>query len=216
MVPVFDNERLNVTFSPSPNSFAFVNGIEVVSIQNNLYGDVANVEDTGMFRTWHDDSVYIFSSATGLTPYRSNVTITYTQETPAYTAPAIVYRTSRTMGRNPIINMKYNLTCILSIDTGFNYLLRLHFCEIQLQIINVGERVFDIYINNRTADLSVDVIDQSGGNSKPMYKDYVVLIPNESGQSQQDLWLALHPSKDVSKYADAILNGLKIFRLNKS
>ncbi|XP_022761473.1 receptor-like protein kinase FERONIA [Durio zibethinus] len=253
MVPVLDKERLNVTFSPSPNSVAFVNGIEVVSIPDNLYGgdrekslpfvnkkfilfdipittafetayrlnvggqDVANVEDTGMFRTWHDDSSFIFGGASGVTPHRSNVTITYTQETPAYTAPAIVYSTSRTMGPNPEINMNYNLTWIFSVDTGFNYLLRLHFCEIDLQVMKVGQRVFDIYINNQTADLSVDMIDQSGGNSKPMYKDYVVLIPNGSGQSEQDLWLALHPSKDVgSKFADAILNGLEIFRLNKS
>ena len=252
MVPVLDKERLNVTFSPSPNSFAFVNGIEVVSIPNNLYGgnkenslllvnskipfdipittafetayrlnvggqDVANVDDTGMFRTWHDDSTYIFGAATGTTPHLSNATITYTQETPAYTAPPIVYSTSRTMGSDPAINMNYNLTWNFAIDTSFNYLLRLHFCETQLQIMNEGQRVFDIYINNQTADLSVDVIDLCGGNSKPMYRDYVVLIPNKSGQSKQVLWLALHPSKDVgSKFADAILNGLEIFRLNKS
>ncbi|XWS47484.1 hypothetical protein CRYUN_Cryun14cG0156200 [Craigia yunnanensis] len=252
MVPVLDKERLNVTFSPSPNSFAFVNGIEVVSIPNNLYEGnkenslpfvyskirfdlpnttafetayrlnvggqyVGNVDDTGMFRTWHDDSIYIFGGATENTPHRSNVTITYTQETPAYTAPAIVYSTSRTMDPNSNINMNYNLTWIFSIDTGFNYLLRLHFCETQLEVVNVGKRVFDIYINNRTADLGVDVIDQSGGNSKPTYKDYVVLIPNGSGQIQQVLWLALQPNKDVgSKFANAILNGLEIFRLNNS
>ncbi|XVF81720.1 hypothetical protein PTKIN_Ptkin15bG0178300 [Pterospermum kingtungense] len=38
MVPVLDKERLTVTFSPSPNSVAFVNGIEFVSMPNNLYG----------------------------------------------------------------------------------------------------------------------------------------------------------------------------------
>ncbi|XWS36838.1 hypothetical protein CRYUN_Cryun20dG0120100 [Craigia yunnanensis] len=252
IVPVLDKERLNVTFSPSPNTFAFVNGIEFVSIPNTLYGgnkekslhfvnskipfnipittafetayrlnvggqDVANIDDTGMFRTWHDDSTYIFGGARGTTPHLSNATITYTQETPAYTAPPIVYSTSRTMCSETTINMNYNLTWNFPIDTGFIYLLRLHFCETQLEVMSVGQRVFDIYINNQTADLSVNVIDQSGGNSKPMYIDYVVLIPNKSGQSKQVLWLALHPSKDVgSKFADAILNGLEIFRLNKS
>ncbi|XVE78548.1 hypothetical protein DITRI_Ditri13aG0154300 [Diplodiscus trichospermus] len=188
MVPVPDKERLNVTFSPSPNSFAFVNGIEVVSIPDNLYGgdkeksltfvnskipfdilsttafktayrlnvggqSVANVEDTGMFRTWQDDSTFVFGAAAGATPHRSNVTIKYTQETPAYTAPAIVYSTSRTMGPNPKINTNYNLTWNFDIDTGFNYLFRLHFCETQLEVTEVGQRVFDVCINNQTADL---------------------------------------------------------------
>ncbi|XVF81723.1 hypothetical protein PTKIN_Ptkin15bG0178600 [Pterospermum kingtungense] len=254
MVPVLDNKRLNVIFSPSPNSVAFVNGIEVVSIPDNLYGgnkenslpfvnninipfdvpittafetayrlnigggDMANVDDTGMFRTWQDDSSYINGAAMGVTPHRSTAAITYTQKTPAYTAPAIVYSTSRTMGRDPEINMNYYLTWIFPVDSGFSYLFRLHFCETLLEVTKVGQREFDIYINNQTADVDVDVIYLSGGNSKPIYRDYVVLIPNGPGQSEQDLWLALHP---VSKQAgtmfdDAILNGLEIFRLNKS
>ncbi|EOY03757.1 Malectin/receptor-like protein kinase family protein, putative [Theobroma cacao] len=252
MVPVFETGKLDVIFSPSAKSLAFVNGIEVISMPKNMYGnhqqnslsfvnhdhapfdipkttafetayrlnvggaDVANVDDSGMFRTWSDDLPYIYGAATGTTPSRSNVTIDYTEDNPAYTAPDIVYRTSRTMGPSPTTNEMYNLTWNFSVDTGFNYLLRLHFCETQLEVTNVGQRVFDIYINNQTADLSVDVIDQSGGNSKPMHKDYVVWIPNE-GQNKQTLWLALHPSEAVgSKFADAILNGLEIFRLNKS
>ncbi|XVF81716.1 hypothetical protein PTKIN_Ptkin15bG0177900 [Pterospermum kingtungense] len=248
MVPVFDKERLNVTFTPSPNSVAFVNGIEVVSMPNNLYEGkkensfvgreipfdlpnttafetvyrlnvggqtLDNAEDTGMFRTWQDDSNYIYGAATGNTPRRSNVTIIYTQETPAYTAPAAVYTTSRTMGSDPKINFKYNLTWVFSIETGFNYFLRLHFCEIQLEVTKVGQREFDIFINNQTADQAIDVIGISGGNSKPVYRDYIVMIPDGSGQSEQDLWLALHPLYSTT-YSDAILNGLEIFKLNKS
>ncbi|XVE78549.1 hypothetical protein DITRI_Ditri13aG0154400 [Diplodiscus trichospermus] len=50
-----------------------------------------------------------------------------------------------------------------------------------------------------------------------MYKDYVAQIPDGSGQGEQILRLALHPSEDFdSEFADAILNGLEIFRLNKS
>ncbi|GKV16933.1 hypothetical protein SLEP1_g27501 [Rubroshorea leprosula] len=37
IVPVWDNEILNVTFIPSPNSYAFINGIEIVSMPSGLY-----------------------------------------------------------------------------------------------------------------------------------------------------------------------------------
>ncbi|OMP05221.1 hypothetical protein COLO4_08988 [Corchorus olitorius] len=254
MVPVFETGKLDVTFSPSPNSFAFVNGVEVVSMPNNMYRNhrenpitfinqpsipfdipdttafetayrlnvgaatVANLDDTGMFRTWSDDTPYIFGAAVGTTPMpRSDVVLRYTEDTPSYTAPDIVYTTSRTMGSVAKINMRYNLTWLFAIDTGFNYLLRLHFCETQMEVTHLGDRIFDIFINNQTAEHDVDVIYLSGGNSIPVYRDYVLLVPSEA-PSEQILWLALHPSGHVagSNFADAILNGLEIFRLNKS
>ncbi|KAK8344644.1 hypothetical protein V6Z11_A07G091900 [Gossypium hirsutum] len=167
MVPCFETEKLNVTFWPSPNSLAFVNGIEAVSMPKNFLNvgqaTAANVNDTGMFRTWLDDTPYIFGGARGITPTRSNVTIKYSKDTPAYTAPAVVYTQSRTMGRDPYINMNYNLTWNFDIDGGFNYLLRLHFCETLLEFTEAGQRVFDIFINNRTAQKDADVIYWSGG-----------------------------------------------------
>ncbi|XVF20892.1 hypothetical protein REPUB_Repub12eG0042700 [Reevesia pubescens] len=219
MVPVSETEKLNVTFLPSPNSLAFVNGIEVVSMPKNMYRNhqessssvnsktpfdipdatafetvyrlnvggatVANIDDTGMFRSWREDFPYIFGAAAGITPSRFNVTVKYTEDTPAYTAPVIVYTTSRTMGNDPNINMKYNLTWNFLIDTGFNYLLRLHFCETQLEVTLPGQRVLDIFINNQTAELHADVINWSHGNSIPVYRDYVLSIPSED-QSEDD------------------------------
>ncbi|KAH1130997.1 hypothetical protein J1N35_002375 [Gossypium stocksii] len=251
VVPCFETEKLNVTFSPSPNSLAFVNGIEVVSMPKNMYvkhqddsvsfinskipfdipdatafetvyrlnvggATVANVDDTGMFRTWLDDSPYIFGGAWGTVSSRFNVTIKYSKDTPAYTAPVFVYTTSRSMGREPNINMNYNLTWNFYIDGGFNYLLRLHFCQTHLEVTEASQQVFEIFINNQTAEPLADVIYWSGGNGIPVYRDYVLLIPS-GGSSKQTLWIASHPSEEVgSKFADAILNGLEIFRHNKS
>jgi hypothetical protein len=64
--------------------------------------DISGVEDTGMFRTWSQDFSYLFGQMKGLIPYGpSTVKIQYTMDTPAYTAPEIVYKTSRTMDLNP-------------------------------------------------------------------------------------------------------------------
>ncbi|XP_022759149.1 receptor-like protein kinase FERONIA [Durio zibethinus] len=246
VITVSNNQMLNVTFTPSPNSFAFVNGIEVVSMPSNLYTgqtygflrlvdtkyffeldnttaletayrlnvggkDVLNIEDSGMFRTWYQDGDYIFGAAFGVTSHNQpNATIKYPQATPAYTAPEVVYKTSRTMGPTASINLNYNLSWLFTVDSGFYYLVRLHFCENDLQYVN--QRVFNIFINNHTAEEAMDVIALSNGNGIPIYKDYVVLV----SQSDKDLWVALHPqTSDKPEFYDAILNGLEIFKLNK-
>ncbi|KAF9663853.1 hypothetical protein SADUNF_Sadunf17G0095200 [Salix dunnii] len=230
IITLWDNQKFELTFSPSPSSFAFINGIEIVSMPDSFYvrgndnpptyvgsdffyldnttaletvyrlnvggQDINSLGDTGMYRTWNQDSRYLLGSP-GNTPYLSGVKIKYTAKTPAYSALVMVYRTMRSM-----------------VDAGFHYLLRLHFCETRLEVQYENDKVFLIYINNQTAQYDADVIHMSGGNGIPVYKDYIVLVPQGS-QSKQDLWLALHPNMESKpRYADAILNGLEIFKLN--
>uniref|UniRef100_A0A6N2N2W3 Protein kinase domain-containing protein n=1 Tax=Salix viminalis TaxID=40686 RepID=A0A6N2N2W3_SALVM len=248
IITVWDNQKFELTFSPSPSSFAFINGIEIVSMPDSFYArgndnpltyvgfdsffyldnttaletvyrlnvggqDINSIGDTGMYRTWNQDSGYLLES-TGNTPYLPGVKIKYTVETPAYSAPVMVYSTMRSMGPEPNVNMNSNLTWLFPVDAGFLYLLRLHFCETRQEVKIENYQVFLIFINNQTAEYDADVIHMSGGNGIPVYKDYIVLVPQGS-QSKQDLWLALHPNMESKpRYADAILNGLEIFKLN--
>ncbi|CAL5369779.1 unnamed protein product [Camellia sinensis] len=249
IVNVRDTQKLDITFNPSPNSYAFINGIEVVSIPNNFYmkgdgiplvgsqqsfyidkntaletlyrlnvggKDLSVNDDTGMYRTWHQDDPYIYNAGVSLVPHLE-VPIRYTNETPNYTAPATVYTTARTMGKEPLINLQYNLTWIFTVDSGFQYLARLHFCEFLPHMTQENDRIFSVYMNNQTADQEVDVIHLSGGNGIPVFKDYVLLVPAVDGLRKVDLWLAMHPNmQSKPMYADAILNGLEIFKLNQS
>ncbi|KAL3526615.1 hypothetical protein ACH5RR_011271 [Cinchona calisaya] len=254
---VQDNHFLNVIFLPSSNSYAFVNGIEVVSTPDNLYmgthdlnnnplkfvnnlnnlfefdenktafetlyrlnvggNDVSVKDDTGMFREWRLDDSFLSGGDIGNPLSNDTMIVEYTSQTPNYTAPAIVYTTARAMGK---YSDKFNLTWIFSVDSGFLYLLRLHFCEMMPYLINSpNQRVFTIFINNRTAEPQADVILWTGGSGIPIFRDFVVLVPNPTGgrPAKQDLFLALHPAKDANPvYLDAILNGLEIFKLNSS
>jgi len=172
--------------------------------------------DTGLFRSWSDDQIYLYGSAFGVPESADpNVKIRYPPGMPSYGAPDNVYLTARTMGPAPNVNVNYNLTWIFSVDSGFNYLVRLHFCEIS-NITKINQRVFDIFLNNQTAEDAADVIAWAGGNGNngvPVIKDYVVLVP--TGPPQQDMWLALHPDlKSKSQYYDSILNGVEIFKLS--
>ncbi|KAI3447859.1 hypothetical protein Pfo_004524 [Paulownia fortunei] len=243
------SEVLNITFTPSQNtsnSYAFVNGIEVVShpdiystdgtetvvgqstgfnIDNstaleNVYrlnvggNDISPSGDTGLFRSWRDDSNYIFSAANGVTEVPDpNVTISYPSGSPSYIAPLDVYSTLRSMGPNASVNQNFNLTWLFQVDSGFSYLVRLHFCEITDIIFKVNQRVFSVFLNNQTAEQEADVIAWAGGNGIPVHRDYVVFVP--TGLPQQDFWLDLHPYiASKPQFYDAILNGLEIFKIN--
>ncbi|KAK4748164.1 hypothetical protein SAY87_014750 [Trapa incisa] len=243
-------DTLNITFSPSkdyPNTFAFVNGIEIVSMpdiyntadgktmivdtQTAFYVDnttalehlyrlnvggssISPPKDTGLFRSWSDDSPYIYGAAIGVTEIANpNMTIKYPTSMPTYTAPVDVYRTARSMGPNASVNLNYNLTWIFSVDSGFSYLVRLHFCEVDDVITKINQRMFEIFISNQTAQSEADAVGWAGGNGIPVYRDYVVFVP--TGDPQVDLWLELHPQTAMkSEYYDVILNGVEIFKIN--
>lgn len=254
IVNVKDNQILNLTFSPSSNShYSFVNGIEIVSMPNNLYlrdddgsiiknvddnnkfqidvnnsafetlfrlnvggSYVGDVDDTGMFRQWFADEDFLYGAYLG-NPVKlpEDIPLKYTK-LQAYTAPREVYATARAMG---LLAIRSQLIWRFPVDSGFQYLLRLHFCEINpVEIYTQNQRVFSININNKTAEIEVDVMYQSGGSEIPIFRDYVVRVPPHPGRpAKQDIWLALFPNMaGKPQYADAILNGLEIFKMNGS
>ncbi|GLT31641.1 hypothetical protein SLA2020_063640 [Shorea laevis] len=245
IVTVWDNEMLNVTFIPSPNSSAFINGIEIVPMPSSLYlrgtgipfliagirqsfpldnttaletlyrlnvggNRVENVKDTGMYRTWSQDADYLLESNWTSPLLDKSRPLHY--KIPEYTAPKEVYITARIMGNNGSLNLKSNMTWKFSVDGGFDYLVRLHFCEFLRKVTGPNQHVFDIFIDNQTVETHFDVFSESGGNGFPMYKDYIIMVDN--GIQERGLWLALHPQN--FEYPDVLLNGLEIFKLNQS
>nr|VDD12733.1 unnamed protein product [Brassica rapa] len=244
-------KTLRLTFTPSTDSLAFVNGVEIVSIPDGFYTKggfddkiknvgsnidfelddeitletvyrlnvgghmVSVVNDTGMFRQWFSDDDFLLRENSGIIPVVASVKLNYTEKTPAYVAPDDVYKTSRTMGNvnNATLDLNFNLTWHFPVDAGFNYLVRLHFCETLPEVNGPGQRVFTIFIRNQIAKLLMDVIDMSGGSRMPVYLDFSVYVGSESGL-RPDLRLDLHPYTEIApRYYDAILNGVEILKL---
>ncbi|KAF2312738.1 hypothetical protein GH714_039810 [Hevea brasiliensis] len=235
------NLDLTFTPSPDyDDSYAFVNGIEIIPMPD-IYNSAVVVgftdqmldltnsslqtmfrlnvggqfipasNDSGLTRTWYDDTPYLFGAAVGVTD-QANTTIKYpTPNVPKSIAPLDVYSTARTMGPDPKVNANYNLTWVFYVDANFTYVVRFHFCEFQLSRSN--QRPFNIYINNQTAQNGADVISWTGSKGVPFYKDYSIMVSDQIGDDQ--LWVALHPTVELKpEYYDAILNGLEIFKLN--
>ncbi|XP_059280772.1 receptor-like protein kinase ANXUR1 [Lycium ferocissimum] len=244
LVPL-QTSTLNITFSPSSvykDAFAFINGIEIVSMPEifqaapmvgftdqttdtqassmqtmfrlNIGGQyIPAGNDSGLGRIWYDDAPYLFGASFGITSVANNsLKIAYPSNLPEYIAPVDVYRTARSMGPNPDVNRNYNLTWIFQIDANFTYLVRLHFCDFEMKRMN--QRVFNIYINNQTALEDVDLIAFYAAQAVPAYKDFVIYATAQPGDDQE-MWVALHPSdKTRAQFYDVILNGLEIFKIN--
>lgn len=235
-----------VTFTPgtSKNAFAMVNGIEVVSMPDDLFaanpydvdflqslslgiksiavekmyrlnvgGQAVSAAQDQLSRTWADDIAYISTpSATGVAE-STNASIQYAT-LDNFTAPEVVYQTARTMTNFNLVNLNYNLTWNFSVDPDFSYYIRLHFCEIDYDLINM--RVFDVYINGMLALSEFDVIGAAGKRFYAVIKDFSVRAQAQQG-NQSFIVVALHPNKATRSFIyNSILNGLEIYKMNDS
>lgn len=187
-----------------------------VSVSRYSHIDVKNV-----FGTWVEDLSYISGFKYGsILDIKGHTTdLTYNSSRPddyLYAAPEELYWTARTMGSQENNNMRYNLTWSFPVDSDFKYLIRLHFCEISTDVTQVNQRVFKVYINNQTAEESMDLVALTGAPLITLYRDYVVMVPvSMESERKQEIRIALHPNmKSKPKYADAILNGVEIIKLS--
>ncbi|XP_068655274.1 receptor-like protein kinase ANXUR2 [Aristolochia californica] len=237
------SSNLNLTFVPSDkynNSYAFINGVEVISTPDlfdspptlagfsdqtvdvgtstlqtmfrlNVGGQfIGAANDSGLFRAWYDDSPYIFGAGFGVT-FSADNNVRVKKPKPEYIAPVDVYSSARSMGPDPNVNKNFNLTWVFAVDANYTYVVRFHFCEIQLDKIN--QRVFDIFLNNQTATEAADVIAWTDAKGEPTHKDYAVYVQDLSGDDQ--LFVAMHPNAGMKpEFYDSILNGLEIFKIN--
>ncbi|BFG26511.1 hypothetical protein CerSpe_127850 [Prunus speciosa] len=253
-----EGQSLTIMFTPSraiPDAYAFINGIEIVSMPTNLYytspenpdgadfvGNEINYrienstamemvyriniggsglsfdQDTGMYRNWDsvvEEQKYL-SSRWSVLPQNVSLQLNFVK-IPNYSAPDLVYQTGRSMGNNNTRNKSYkNLTWEFPVDPKFLYLIRLHFCEFEPEIMDTGDRSFLIYVENQLAEPRADIIVWSGGNGRPIYRDYVVFMPAGPDQKKVKLFLALqaNPRDWMTKYNDVLLNGLELFKLS--
>ncbi|XP_048140249.1 receptor-like protein kinase FERONIA, partial [Rhodamnia argentea] len=248
---VGDDQMLNITFTPTPgdsDNYAFVNGIEVVSMPESLYyNTVIDLEegiklagqealytfgatdaleavkrlnvggqfigpagDTGLYRTWDADDVYVTSSSIGIFPVNTTIQLSYSDQVPNYTAPDSVYTTARTMG----MSLSYDLTWSVEVDAKFYYLVRLHLCKFQTEVVNMTpDWPFEIFINSQRVENGADVIGWSG-KGMPVYRDYAVYMDGGHNKTTNlSVALGALPER-YTLYFDAILNGLEIFKIN--
>ncbi|XP_015078107.1 receptor-like protein kinase ANXUR1 [Solanum pennellii] len=166
----------------------------------------------GLMRSWYEDTPYVYGGSGVGIAMSTNLTIPYA-DLPPYIAPLAVYDSCRSMGFESNININYNLTWVFSVDANFSYLVRFHWCDFIVDSTKVNSLVFNVYINGQIAETGVDLVAmQHGEKAIPLVKDYVTHVEDKEGDDL--LLIAVHPSGDNADLANAIVNGLEIFKIN--
>ena len=129
--------------------------LENVYLLNVGGDDISPSGDKGLFRTWHDGTPYVFvDAAIGVMETTSpNKTIRYPSGMPTYVAPVDVHSSAGSMGSNESANANDNLTWIFSVDSGFSYFIRQHFCELVDVITKTNKRAFQIFMATKRLTL---------------------------------------------------------------
>ncbi|KAF7129317.1 hypothetical protein RHSIM_Rhsim10G0053900 [Rhododendron simsii] len=206
-VDVDEDQPLIIMFSPSRigNSdevYAFVNGIEIISMPAALYhtrGPVAQI-------IGKNDQFTVDKSIALETVYRLNVGGSSISSIEDMGMFRIEDQANET---------KSNFTWTLPVDLGFRYLLRLHFCELEYEIKESGRMEFSIFVNEQVAEAKGDLIKWSGGNGVAVYKDYVVMMEGDRMEGKRDLLIELRPhDHGWIEPIDATIKGVEVFKLS--
>lgn len=232
---------LVIEFFPKKGSFGFINAVEIVPVVNKLFTDpiskvsgngaslnlsgrgietlyrlnvggpeIKSHQDSDLWRTWEVDSSYMITADAG-SEINNSSNITYASMNDSSVAPLLVYETARTMSNTGVLEKRFNMSWKFEVDPDFDYLIRLHFCELVYEVAN--QRIFRIYISNRTAADNFDVFAQAGGMNRAYHQDYIDVVSSKTNT----LWIQLGPDTAAGAAGtDALLNGLEIFKLSRN
>ncbi|CAA7032171.1 unnamed protein product [Microthlaspi erraticum] len=235
-------DRLELTFTPSANSFAFVNALEVVSVPDtlisidpsiagrpgtfqglsrqaletvyrvNMGGPRVTPNNDTLSRIWEPDSEFLIEK--NLVKIVSKISsVVYV---PGYateeTAPRNVYGTCSEINSGDNPTSSFNATWDFEVEAGFKYFLRFHFCDIVSRALN--ELYFNLYVDSM---MVVQDLDLSSYLSNTLSGAYFMDYVTESAKVSNRIRVSIGPSVTVrTTYPKAILNGLEIMKMNNS
>jgi hypothetical protein len=132
-------------------------------------GNGVNPDVKNEFGSWQDDKKYISGAQYGtvlvMRDARVNMNDSFLNSNDYnYSAQENLYLSARIMSSS-----NENLTWSISVDSGFKYLVRLHFCEISMLVTDINHRVFSVYINNQTTEEKFDLVALVGEPLSPLY-----------------------------------------------
>ncbi|XP_057728566.1 receptor-like protein kinase HERK 1 isoform X1 [Arachis stenosperma] len=213
VVSVPDDLIDDVGFSLT-NGLSSYSGLAVQALETvwrvNMGGPTVSSGNDTLQRTWDPDLSFLkeknlaanFSNIGGVQYVNGSAT--------ENDAPASVYGTGQQMNSQSDPRVNFNVTWEFKVDSGFQYLVRLHFCDLVSKGLN--ELYFNVYVDSLFAakDLDLASINQNV-LGVPYYRDVVTPLT-----SSNLLRVSMGPSNVNKDYPNAILNGLEIMKMNNS
>ncbi|KAL7120134.1 hypothetical protein ACP275_02G104900 [Erythranthe tilingii] len=197
-----NHHPFNIIFSPSPsssskNTYAFINGIEIVSIPSTL--SYCHSGDAGVQLVATNSVIHIDNSTALEIVHRLNI------------------RGMFGMSANKLLinNDNNNITWKIHVDVGFRYLVRLHFCEQGLQMAQAQLKDFTLFINDMIATTSEDIHRQREHQGILWYNNYMVMVNGNKHEGKRDIFVSLC-SKHEFVDGHSPLEGFDIFKLSNN
>eukprot|EP00850_Spirogloea_muscicola_P011549 SM000072S21183 [mRNA] locus=s72:136956:142403:- [translate_table: standard] len=229
-----DASSLAIAFIPQPNSFALICGIEVLSINDDMYdfhaidtsngktfavpaetalataarlkcgGPIVTPANDTITRTWFQDDNFL-TSTTGIQVFNETDASVQIQNTNANPYfTPILVAETDREIKNSALVS--NLTYTFTVDPNFLYYVRFHFCE--NEYLNAGQRIMDIYINGQLVAPKIDISGSDGPNTATV-RDFVY------SQKIAIMVITLAPSaSSVAK--SPFVNGIEVLKMGSS
>ncbi|KAL7002673.1 hypothetical protein U1Q18_003830 [Sarracenia purpurea var. burkii] len=234
------SERFSLIFKPGKGSQAFVNAIELVSAPDLLITDTGSTlfpvaqfngltgqsyetmyrlnvggpeitsQNDTLGRTWLPDVQYQAPKQMVQNVSVQPSIIQYPQGGSRLIAPQTVYASAVEMANANVQTPNFNLTWNLDIDLSYQYLVRLHFCDIISKTLD--DLYFNVFINDKMAVSGMDLSTLTGGLATAYFKDFVV----NSSMVSTPLSIKIGPWTQGSGAINALLNGIEVLKMNNT
>ncbi|GER37463.1 malectin/receptor-like protein kinase family protein [Striga asiatica] len=191
--------HFNVSFAPEPGSYAFVNGIEIISLPENVSyfhnGDIG-VQAVGRKSPVHVDR----HTALELVHRLNIIKESSSEELDDDTFPMWDLRRAE---------KAKNRTWEVPVDVGFRYMIRLHISQLGLKIIARTTSDYKLLINEAIALTNIDLANEPRNERRRYYyKDYLVTMRGHKEEGKRRLSISLHSLDGLQ-----LLSGFEIFKL---
>ncbi|MED6158513.1 Receptor-like protein kinase HERK 1 [Stylosanthes scabra] len=203
------DDAYTLKLSSSSYSGLFSQALETV-YRVNMGGPKVSANNDTLQRTWIPDQNFLINS--NLATSNSNIAaVKYREGGPTENiAPPVVYGTLRQMNSADDPRFIFNVTWQFDVDPGFQYLVRLHFCDVISR--SLDELYFNVYIDSSYAAKDLDLSTENNNVlAAPYFKDLVT--PPTVGNR---IRVSIGPSPTNTDYPNAILNGLEIMKMNNT
>ncbi|RID43820.1 hypothetical protein BRARA_I00657 [Brassica rapa] len=184
-----------------------------VSHRLNIGGDQVSSKIDPLSRTWLSDKPYNSFPEGSRNVTVDPKTITYPEGgATELIAPNPVYASASEMADAQTSEPNFNLSWSANVDSGHDYFIRLHFCDIVSKSLN--ELVFNVFINKFIAISGLDLSTKTNALGTAYYADFVL---NASAITNGSILVQVGPTPNLqSGKPNAILNGLEIMKLNNA